>query len=275
MVFRDWPLGVIAAFDRIGDEAAFGDDDRRLLESFAASASIAVASAQRATQRALRQSMEASEKERARWARELHDETLQDIGALRVLLTSARNSEDAAAIASAVDRAIERLGDMGGALRGLISDLRPALLDQLGLKPALEAMLQRVTRDSGIEVGTHLDLSYDGDGTAGRLAPALELTVYRVVQEAVTNAIKHSGAERVEVGVVQGETTIDISVRDDGRGFDPSAAHAGFGLTGVRERIDQHGGNVHFHSGPGRGTVVDASLPVRRASEAPAEPVIS
>jgi signal transduction histidine kinase len=271
MVFRDWPLGAIAAFDRAAGPS-FGDDDRRLLESFAASASIAVASAQRATKRALRQSIEASERERARWARELHDETLQDIGALRVLLSAARNSGDPAALAAAVDDAIERLGDMGGALRDLISDLRPAVLDQLGLTPALEAMLARATRDTGLDIGLHVGLGVAGGPAPERLAPELELAVYRVVQEAVTNAVKHAGATRVEVGVVEGDGAIDVSVRDDGRGFDPGAAHAGFGLTGVRERVEQHGGALQVASGPGRGTVVDVTLPVRRAAPAPAAP---
>jgi signal transduction histidine kinase len=265
LVFRGQPLGVIAAFDRTGNDGEFTAGDERLLRAFAASASIAVASAQRATQHALRRSIEASERERARWARELHDETLQDIGALRLLLTSARNSGDPAGVATAVGQAVERLGDMGAALRDLISDLRPPLLDQLGLRPALEAMVERVARDTDTVVGLHVDLASDGDRRDRRLSPDLELEIYRVAQEAVTNAIKHAGAARVEVGVVETEATVEVSIRDDGRGFDSDASHDGFGLTGIRERVEQNGGTLAISSGAGRGTVIEVELPPRRA----------
>lgn len=267
MVFRDLPLGAIVAGDRLGG-GPFTVNEKRLMHAFAASASIVIASAQRATQHALRQSIEASERERARWARELHDETLQDVGALRMLLASARKSDDPDAVARAVDDAVERLGEISGSLRELISDLRPAVLDQLGLAPALEALTERVNRDSEIAVGVHVDLG-PGDGR-GRLAPDLELAVYRVAQEAVTNAVKHSGADRIEVAVNEADGAIEMSVRDDGRGFDPSASHEGFGLTGIRERIDQHGGTLDVASGPHRGTVLHVRLPARREATAPA-----
>jgi signal transduction histidine kinase len=264
MVFRNSPLGVIAAFDRTSGGPDFGADDDRLLQAFAASASIAVASAQRATQHTLRRSIEASERERARWARELHDETLQDIGALRLLLTSARNSGDLAGVTDAVGEAVARLGDMGSALRDLIADLRPPLLDQLGLRPALEAMVERVARDTPTEVGLHVDVGSDDGRRAAGLAPNLDLEIYRVVQEAMTNAIKHADARRVEVGVIEGDASIEVSIRDDGKGFDPGASHEGFGLTGIRERVEQNGGTVEVTSGPGRGTVVHAEIPRAR-----------
>ena len=267
LAFRDWPLGVLVAFDRASDGPEFSPDDKRLLVAFAASASIAVASAQRATQRALHKSIEASESERARWARELHDETLQDIGALRVLLTTARNSGDPDAVAAAVENAIGRLGDMSGSLRGLISDLRPALLDQLGLIPALEAMVQRVAGDHSLEVDIEVDLAFEGGRKPDRLSPELELAAYRVVQEGLTNVVKHSGADRAEIRVVERDTTVEILIRDTGSGFDVSAAHEGFGLTGIRERVLQHGGNLELSSGPGRGTELRIHVPARRATE--------
>ena len=266
LVFRDWLLGVLAAFDRGSGGPEFSANDKRLLRAFAASASIAVASAQRATQRALHQSIEASERERARWARELHDETLQDIGALRVLLTSARNTQDPQALSAAVETAIGRLGEMSGALRGLISDLRPALLDQLGLAPAIEAMVDRVTGDNDIDVGLELDLAH-GSRRPDRLAPGIELAIYRVVQEGLTNAVKHAGARRIDLSVVEDDATVAIAIRDDGAGFDPTAAHGGFGLTGIRERVTQHGGNLEVASGPGRGAELRIAIPARRASD--------
>ena len=275
LVYRDWPLGVIAAFDRATGGPGFTVDDRRLLRAFAASASIAVASAQRATQRAIHQSIEASERERARWARELHDQTLQDIGALRVLLTTARNSGDPETISDAVDEGVGRLGEMGRALRELISDLRPALLDQLGLAPALEAMVERVRRDHALDVALEVDLAFEAGRRPDRILPDIELAVYRVVQEALTNAAKHAETAAARVRVTESDGVIDVSIQDEGRGFDPSAAHAGFGLTGISERVAQHDGTLDVESGPGRGTNLRVSMPARHISDEAAGPPLS
>jgi signal transduction histidine kinase len=270
LVFRDSPLGVITAVDRLDNGPQFDSDDERLLKAFASSASIAVASAQRATQQSLRKSIEASEDERVRWARELHDETLQDVGALRVGLTTAlqtANADDA--LRPAVEQAVERLGEIGGALRGLIADLRPAVLDQLGVGPALEAMVQRLADQDALTVDLQLDLAYEQGRSEDRLAPALEVTLYRVVQEALNNVIKHAGTERAEVRIAESGGDVELEVRDEGAGFDPSAVTTGFGLTGLRERVEQLGGTVEIASGPARGTVVQARVPVIRRSSAP------
>ena len=275
LVFRDWPLGLMAAFDRTADGPEFTDNDRRLLQAFAASASIAVAGAQRATQRAIHQSIAASEHERARWARELHDETLQDIGALRVLLTAARNSGRGETISAAVEDAIGRLAEMGSALRELISDLRPALLDQLGLQPALEAMTERVKGDHDLGVEIEVDLAYETGRRPDRIVPEIELAIYRVVQEALTNAAKHSGADHASIAVVEHGATVELSVRDNGSGFDPGIGHEGFGLTGIRERVVQHGGTLEIESGPGRGTNVRISMPARHISDEAAGPPLA
>jgi signal transduction histidine kinase len=266
LVFRDTPLGVITAVDRLEGGPRFDSDDERLLQAFASSASIAVASAQRATQQSLRRSIEASEEERVRWARELHDETLQDIGALRVGLSTALHGTDDD-LRPAVEQAVERLGDMGGSLRGLIADLRPAVLDQLGVGPALDAMVERLAGQDALIVDLRLDLAYEQGRSEDRLAPALEVTLYRVVQEALNNVIKHAGTEQAEVRIAEGADEVELEVRDGGRGFDPSAATTGFGLTGLRERVEQLGGTVEIASGPARGTVVHARMPVVRRAK--------
>jgi signal transduction histidine kinase len=272
LVFRDWLLGVLVAFDRALEGPEFTDNDRRLMRAFAASASIAVAGAQRATQRALSQSIEASERERARWARELHDETLQDLGALRVLLTSARNSGSPEQVAAAVEDAVGRLGEMSGALRGLISDLRPALLDQLGVGPALDAMVERVAGDHHLEIALDVDLAYKSGRRPDRLDAALELAIYRITQEGLNNAVKHSGADRVDIRVVESDTSVEVTISDTGSGFDPGASHAGFGLTGIRERVGQQGGNLEIASGPGRGTELRIVFPARHVSDGAEQP---
>ena len=123
----------------------FSDEDERLVQAFAASAATAVATAQNASEEALRRSIEASEAERGRWARELHDETLQDLAGLRMLLAAARRSgdpSDGGAIEAALERSRPAIGD----LRALITDLRPAALDELGPRRALETLAARAAR---------------------------------------------------------------------------------------------------------------------------------
>ena len=148
-------------------------------------------------------------------------------------------------------------------MRALITELRPAALDQLGLEPALMALLDR-TRRGGLEVEAEVALAFERDDARERLASELETGVYRIVQEALTNAGKHGAATSVVVGVVEDNGHVRISVRDDGRGFDPSAATAGFGLAGMRERVELLGGELALTSAPGQGTTVAVTLPVQR-----------
>ena len=136
--FRNRPLGSLKVYG-----GPFGAEDERLLRAFAASAATAVATAQNATEEALRRAIEASEAERGRWARELHDETLQQLAGLRMLLAGARRSGDRERVDAAIETALERITTGIGDLRGLITDLRPAALDELGIEPALESLAAR------------------------------------------------------------------------------------------------------------------------------------
>lgn len=257
LTFRGTGLGVLAAFDRTTGDPAFGDDQQELMDAFAASAATAVATAKSVQRERLRESLEAAERERRRWARELHDETLQGIGGLRVLLASALRRADYAGLQEAVRDSIEEAAREIEALRALISDLRPAALDELGLAPAIESLCDRVAAVEGLEIERRMSLRR-------RLSPELETTVYRVVQESLTNAVKHARAEHVTVAVVEEGTRVAIEVRDDGSGFDPHAAHGGFGLVGMRERCTLAGGELEVVSAPGRGTSVRAELPSGR-----------
>jgi signal transduction histidine kinase len=263
LLFRGQGLGVLAAFDR-QDGAEFSAADQDLLESFAASAATAVATAQRAASDALRRSLEASERERTRWARELHDETLQDLAGLNVLLTGALAAGEPAVLRDSVEAAVVRLADGIDGLRRLITDLRPATLDQLGLEPALRALAGRAAESSGARVKLHVDLEAD----RGRLAPALEETVYRLVQEALTNVARHAAAGHVQIAVVEENGRILLVVRDDGAGFDRQPAGGGFGLLGMTERAALAGGRLEVASAAGRGTTVRADLPATRPGEA-------
>jgi signal transduction histidine kinase len=205
----------------------------------------------------------AVEGERGRWARELHDETLQSLGALRLTLSSAARAKPPEELPAAIAQAVDQLETMIADLRALITDLRPAALDELGVQAALDALAER-TAAAGIDVDVGIDLAYEQGRAAGRHTPELEIAVYRIVQEALTNAAKHGHAKRIAVEVHEDDASIELSVRDDGAGFDPAAKAEGFGLLGMHERVELLDGALTVGSSPGRGTVVRASLPTAR-----------
>ncbi len=266
LVFRGSNVGVIEAFDRV-DGPEFRIEDERLLLAAAASAATAVATAQSLQRERLRRSLAAAEEERRRWARELHDETLQALGGLRVLLSSARRSTDVEALHAALETAVGQLGDEISSLRALITELRPAALDELGLRPALEALFNRAQVTHRLEVATTIELEHGAGTLETRLEPDVEIAIYRTVQESLTNAAKHGGAQCVDVVVVERGGEVEIAVRDDGTGFDVDAPTGGFGLTGMRERISLAGGRLEIISS-GHGTAVLASVPSVRARAA-------
>jgi two-component system, NarL family, sensor histidine kinase DevS len=267
--FRGRAAGVLVALDRMRDGHAFDAEDEHLLTSFAASASIAIATAQSVESDRLRHSMLASEEERARWARELHDETLQELGALKVLLEAAKQSQDAGRMTQAIDSGLSQIELSIRNLQALITELRPAALDQIGLEPALAALTERVRATSGIDVNAVIAL----DAIERRLHPEVEQTVYRLIQEALTNTIKHSEATEVELELTTTGETLSLRVADDGKGFDLTQVTGGFGLTGMHDRVGLVGGKVTLDSKPGAGTTVRAEVPARYAVEdAGAEP---
>ena len=260
--FRGSALGVIAAFDRIATGGPeFDEEDERLLDAFAASAATAVSTAKSVAEERLRHSIDASERERQRWAHELHDDTLQALGAMRVVLSSAVRTGSPEIIRGTVERAVEELGEEIVALRGLISELRPAALDELGLGPAIEGLVEQQAAAGDLEIDADVSI---GDGSpSSRLEPELESALYRVVQEALTNVVKHARAERVRLSLRETEDRIEILVRDDGHGFDTGHPKEGFGLVGMLERIELADGELQIRSQPGEGTEVRASVPAR------------
>ena len=260
--FRGRARGVLIALDRLRDGPAFDRDDEHLLTSFAASAAIAIATAQAVSSDRLRLSMRASERERSRWARELHDETLQELGALKLLLQALQQAGDPVAARTA-SQSIEQIDLSIRNLQALITELRPAALDELGLQPAIEALLSRTSATSGLIVESQIDLAHTPEGAPARLDPELESAVYRLVQESLTNAIKHAHAERVSLCLRHEAGTIVVTVSDDGSGFDRQPADGGFGLIGMQERVELVGGRLAIDSAPGEGTTVRAELPAR------------
>jgi len=265
LTFRGASSGVLAALDRVVEGPGFGPEDERLLRSFAASAATAVATAKSVEAERLRHSLEAAEQERKRWARELHDETLQGLGGLRMLYSAALRSEAGASeLRVALGEGIELIDAEIDSLSALIAELRPAALDEIGLAPALRTLAERKGREGGLEIDVLVRMR---DGEEARLPHDTESTVYRLVQEALNNVAKHAGASRAEAMVERSGDTVEVTVRDDGRGFDPTSANGGFGLTGMRERVELAGGALEIDAAPGRGTTVFASIPLRRPGQ--------
>jgi signal transduction histidine kinase len=207
----------------------------------------------------------AREEERRFMAHELHDELGQMLTALklRMQLTAREPTAPAAGPAlELIDQLIRRVRKMSG-------DLRPPLLDEVGLLPALRAYFEN--NEALFSVPIDLDMSEPP--AAPRLAPDLEIACFRVIQESLTNALRHASPARIQVGVRRDDDQIAVSVRDDGKGFDTgglqekaSAGH--LGVLGMRERVRARGGTFDLVSRPGAGTAVEARFPVALAPEA-------
>jgi len=242
------------------EDGEFDEVDEESVVVLADWAAIAIDNARSIAEDRLRRTMEASDRERKFWARELHDETLQGLGALRILLASALRRGTPEALNQAVREAVDALLEEIDKLRAVITELRPAALDELGLSAAIEALAERSSQTGGLVIKGDVSLSDAGNGQ--RLSPELESTIYRLVQEALTNVVKHARAERVEINVVARGNEISVEVTDDGIGFDPAVRPPGFGLTGMRERLELVGGRLSIDSAAGRGTTVRAAVPV-------------
>jgi len=260
VLHRGSGLGVLAAFDRGPEREPFTEDDEQLLRSFANSAANAVALNRSVEADRLRSAIAGADAERKRWARELHDQTLQSLGGLRVSLASSLIGDDATAKDERIRQAIEDIELEISNLRRIISDLRPSLLDDLGLAPAIEAMLERWS-EAGIEVISEVVLAPESANS--ELDPELETTAYRVVQEALTNVGKHARAKSVRVSLELSEDELLIEVQDDGVGFDPAERSGGFGLAGMRERVYLAGGRLEIHPAD-PGTLLRVRMPARQ-----------
>jgi signal transduction histidine kinase len=240
---------------------SFNEADEDAAVILAEWAAIAIGNARSVAEERLRESIESSERERGHWSRELHDETLQSLGSLRILLASALRRGSGPELAHAVTEAVDQLAEEIEKLRGLISDLRPAALDEIGLQAALEGLTQRTATRAGLDVRTEFSWSPSAPADGGRLDRELENAIYRVAQEALTNAARHARAERVDLRLQERDGRLELAVEDDGVGFDPEARHEGFGLRGMRERVELLDGSLEVSSEPGAGTTLRAVFP--------------
>jgi signal transduction histidine kinase len=274
--------GMIIALRKDG---GFRGPDKQALAAFAQSVAVRLAAERSVEIERLRYGMEARERERTRWAREIHDESIQGIGALRLQLANARDLDDKEALQRAVEDVLEGLGNEIDGLRHLITELRPAALDDLGLAAALEALARRAQAIDGLDVKTEIEFGRENQDGGGRLDAELESTIYRVVQEALTNVSRHAEATQAVISLTGSEGFVRAAVTDDGKGM-PGAERmgprgdgleGGFGTGGMRERAELVGGELEWLPGPGGGTVVRLTVPLvgRPIGETRTEPSYS
>jgi signal transduction histidine kinase len=217
-----------------------------------------------------RRVVSAQEAERQRIARDLHDETGQSLTAIGLGLRGLSNTltKNPAQAATTLHHLESMAADSLSELQRLISDLRPSHIDDLGLPAALRWYAGKVSERTGLKIRV------DIFGDEKTISDASKIAMFRIMQEAFNNTIKHAGATSVFVQLSFDVDRIHISVRDDGNGFDPDlvqmrqTSRPSLGLAGMRERASLLGGTVSLQSGPGQGTLIEASIPYLHESEA-------
>ena len=251
LIAGDRPIGVLAAHDKLGAaNARFSDDDLRLAETFASRAAVAVDLSERVARDAFRRVVAAQELERRRLARELHDETGQALTSillgLRALDDTLPNEDSRAAVAALRELAVSTLQGV----RRLAVELRPKALDDFGLVPALERLIETWSATTGITVDFTARLA------EAQLSSEAATALYRIVQESLTNIVKHAHARNVSVLLTRKNGTVVAVIEDDGCGFDPAAAFDGFGIEGMRERVALLDGRLQIESAKDAGTTL-------------------
>jgi two-component system, NarL family, sensor histidine kinase DevS len=249
-------IGVIVAHDKQREDPRFSDEDLRLAETFAPRVAVAVDLSARVASDALGRVVEAQELERRRLARELHDQTGQELTAVLLGLKAveeARSDEERAeSLATVREQVVETLHDV----RRLAVELRPKALDDFGLVAALERLRDTFAERTGMRVDLEANV---GD----RLRSDVETALYRIVQEALTNIVKHAEASAVSIVLARSGRSVTAVIEDDGRGFTPDRDGDGLGLLGMGERLALLGGKLKIESSPGAGTTIVAEVPLR------------
>jgi len=249
------PIGVIAAHDKEGSDPRFTHEDLRVAETFAVRAAVAVDLSARVARDALRRVVEAQELERRRLARELHDQTGQELTSVLLGLKAVEDAKDGAerarALAAVREQVVETLHDV----RRLAVELRPKALDDFGLVPALERLRDTFADQTGMRVDLESQIRE-------RLPADVETALYRIVQEALTNIVKHARASGVSIVLARTGGHVSAVVEDDGRGFTPDRGGDGLGLLGMKERLALLDGKLKIESDPGAGTTIVAEVPL-------------
>lgn len=209
-------------------------------------------------------SMQVQEEERRNLAREMHDELGQSLNAIKVDAVGIRdNSHAAPEIRRGAQAIVEVSTQVYDVVRSLMQRLRPVALDDLGLPSAVQyGVEQWQRRHSGVRC------RFDAGGDLEGLSEQVNITLYRLVQECLTNVAKHAQAKNVTIRLDRGEDHVRFEFEDDGRGFAPGDRRQGLGLIGLRERVEALDGKFELETAPGRGVRIRAAIPVRESSKA-------
>ncbi len=256
LLIRGKAIGVVMALDRRQFDPRFSDADLRLAQRFASRAAVAVDLSQRVARATVQRILEGQEQERRRLSRELHDETGQALTSILLGLKSIEETQGTDSFAGALTELRELVILTLQDVRRLAVELRPKALDDFGLAPALERLMTTFAEQTGIETQLESRLPQ------GRLPNELETVLYRVVQEALTNIVKHAQAQRVSLVLQSKPGKVTAVIEDDGRGFSVDQESAdGLGLIGMRERVALVSGRLEIESSSA-GTTIVVEVPV-------------
>jgi signal transduction histidine kinase len=208
--------------------------------------------------RALHRSVDLQEDERKRLARELHDEIGQALTSILIRLKTLQGETDPEVLVKRLDYLRELTAQTIEELRRISLDLRPAALDNLGIIPALRWYMKQSSELTGVTI------QFIGPEKSERLPPEIELILYRVAQEGITNAIRHGKAEKIEITLERDTRAIRLIVADNGKGFNPTLRDQGLGLIGIRERVELLDGRFQVTATPGAGTQLWIEIPIKR-----------
>lgn len=274
LVAKDQVQGVIDLFSK--SPAGFSEDQITLLSTLGRQVGVAIQNARlfeqiwagrRRLQMLSQELLEVQESERRHISRELHDEIGQALTAVKVNLQAARRSLPSEEVLAQLDESIDVVERTLEQVRDLSLDLRPSLLDDLGVVAALRWYIDRQAQRAGFEA------QFTADLPELRLPPELETTCFRVVQEALTNIIRHANANHVKIALRESEQELELIIRDDGIGFDVgavmerAAGDLSLGLLGMQERVQLVSGQIEIVSDPATGTEIRAIFPLKQQLE--------
>ncbi len=206
------------------------------------------------------------EEERRHLARELHDEMGQSISAIKAVAVSIRQSSKDEKTINCASTIADISSHIYGVVRGMMQRLHPVILDELGLIPALNDLI-----DNWNTYHEETFCHFKVDDGFRELSQELAITAYRVVQECLTNVAKHANAENVWITLSKKADNLQLTIEDDGCGFDPGRSTTGLGLPGMRERVEALKGRYHQSGGPGKGTRIEVLLPLNTQKDSRSE----
>jgi signal transduction histidine kinase len=240
----------------IGNVIGIGISNRQLLDSLALKES--------QLRNALHRAVELQEEERKRLARELHDGAGQALTSILIRLRALDAEDDSDILFDRLEGLRYLTSETLEELRRLSLDLRPAALDNLGIVPALLWFTKRSSESSGLEIKLNSPDQLD------RLPAEMEITLYRIAQEAITNTIRHAQATSINIKLERGVHCMWLTIEDDGQGFKMERQNSGLGLVGIQERIALLDGNMKIESSPGYGTKLWVEIPIPESIESDA-----